>query len=87
MKVTLPLASVVTLLVPMKVLPSSVPEGLEKNWTRKVLLGVLFSVPRTVVEVAEVLAEERMGLFCRLLGPVSESPESFRVPSVRFKHP
>ena len=44
-KVTLPDPSVVTLLAPIKVLPSSVPEGLEKNWRRKVLFGVLLSLP------------------------------------------
>src|ERR671917_399873 len=48
-KVALPEASVVTDLRPMNFLPSSVPEGLEKNCTTKVLLGVLFSLALTVV--------------------------------------
>src|SRR5215210_7660739 len=34
-KEALPLPSVVTLVSPIRVLPSSVPAGLEKNWTRK----------------------------------------------------
>src|SRR5829696_4513263 len=37
---TLPDPSVETLLEPSSVLPSSVPSGLEKNWTLKVLSGV-----------------------------------------------
>ena len=57
----------------------SFPEGLEKNWTRKVLFGMLLSLPRTAVEVAEVLAEERTDLFCRPLGPGSGSPGSLAV--------
>ena len=39
-KVTFPLPSVVTLLCPINILPSF-PVGLEKNWIRKVLFGVL----------------------------------------------
>src|SRR5215217_2004076 len=77
-KETLPLPSVVTDFCPMKALPSSVPEGLEKNCTLKVLLGALFSLLRTVVFPSAFLAEERMGLFCRLLGPVSASLQSAR---------
>ena len=58
-KLTLPEASVVTDFCPMKVLPSSVPEVLEKKRTTKVFAEALFSVPRTVVEVAEVRSEQR----------------------------
>jgi len=43
-KEALPLASVVTCFCPMNFLPSFVPLGLEKNWTSKVLLAVLFSL-------------------------------------------
>src|SRR5215218_11244350 len=38
-KETLPVPLVVTDLLPSRVLPSSVPDGLEKNCTRKVLSG------------------------------------------------
>src|SRR5215217_6794295 len=78
-KVTLPLPSVVTDFCPMNFLPSFVPEGLEKNCTLKVLLGVLFSLALTVVLSAPVLAERTTGLFCRPLGPVSASPGSLAV--------
>src|SRR5918995_909651 len=55
-KGVLPEVSVLTIFSPMKVLPSSVPEGLEKNWTRKGVLGVLFSLPPMVVSFLPVLA-------------------------------
>jgi len=85
--VALPEASVLTDFCPRNFLPSSVPEGLEKNWILKVLLGVLFSLPRTVVEVAEVLAEESTGLSCKPFGPVSASPGSLAVgPSSTSRH-
>src|SRR5215218_4719592 len=77
-KVTLPDPSVVTDFCPMNFLPSFVPEGLEKNCTLKVLLGVLFSLALTVV-LPPVLAERTAGLFCRSFGPVSESPASLAV--------
>ena len=68
---------VVTLVLPMKVLPSPKSEGsflaLEKNWMVKVFLGLLFSVPFIVVVVPSILAEERTGKFCKLRGPVSRS--------------
>jgi len=71
-KETLADPSVVIDWVPSSVLPSSVPLGLEKNWMLKVLSGVLLRVPLTVVvPVARFFAEERVGLFCRLLEPVS----------------
>ena len=57
-KVTLPLPSVATDFCPMKTSPSLVPEGLEKNRTTKVLLGLLFSLPRTVLLPSAFLAEE-----------------------------
>lgn len=77
---TLPVPSAVTDLEPRRFLPSSPPSRLEKNWTLKVLPGAEFRVPLTVVvPVAPFLAEERTGLFCRLLGPVSVSPGSLAV--------
>jgi hypothetical protein len=66
------------------VLPSSVPLGLEKERTTKALLGVLLSLPVTVVLVEEVLAEERTGKFCRVLGPASASPGSLGVTPLLF---
>lgn len=79
-KAALPLASVFTLLVPMKVFPSLVPESLENKRTTKVLLGVLMRLPLMVVApVEEVVAKLMAGLFCRLLGPVSASPGSLAV--------
>src|SRR5687767_1242609 len=52
----LPAASVVTLIAPMKVLPSPWPlasaDGLVKNSMEKFVFGVLFSVPATVVPAA-----------------------------------
>src|SRR5215203_231880 len=85
-KEMLPVPLVVTDLLPSRVLPSSVPEGLEKSCTRKVLSGVLLRLPRTVVvPVALFFAEERTGLFWRLLGPVSASPGSFAVGPSSFR--
>ena len=52
MKVTLPVASVLTNFSPTRYMPStsgSALKGLEKNWTLKVVLGVLSSVPSMVV--------------------------------------
>jgi hypothetical protein len=64
----------------MNFLPSFSPEGLAKNWTKKVLLGVELSTPWMVVAPLEVVvAEVRTGKFCRLLAPVSGSLGSFRV--------
>ena len=52
---------------------------MEKRRTAKVLLGMLLSVPLMVVLRLLVFAEIMAGLFCRLLGPVSASPESLAV--------
>src|SRR3990170_3978543 len=72
-KEALPLRLVLTGFSPRNVLPSPKPDGsavgLEKNWMVKVFLGRLVSVPLICV----VLAEVRLGKFCRLLGPVSGS--------------
>ena len=79
-KEALPDPSVLTALLPRSVLPSSVSFGLEKNSTLKVLLGVVPRVPlMVVVPVALFFEEVRTGLFCRLLGPLSVSPESLAV--------
>ena len=77
-KVTLPLPSVLTPVWPMNFWPS-LPEALEKNCTRKLVLGVLFSLPVMVVPFLEVFAQVRTGKFCRVLGPVSVSSESLGV--------
>src|SRR5437764_8674176 len=80
LKLALQPASVVTVIEPMKVCPSPLPEGsqevLAKNWTVNIVLAVLLSVPWTDVVEAEV----NTGKFCRLftLGP-SGSHESFAV--------
>src|SRR5688572_20498872 len=70
-KEALPRRLVLTLVWPMKVLPSPKPEGsasapgLEKNWTVRVLLGVELRSPLMVVELVEpvgvVKAEEIPG--------------------------
>src|SRR5215210_814852 len=78
-KEALPLGSVVRPAWPITLWPSSPPEALEKNCTRKLLLGVLFSVPLMVVALREVLAEVRRGLFCKVLGPTSASRGSLAV--------
>jgi hypothetical protein len=78
-KEALPDPSVVTLSCPMKVLPSSPPQGLEKNRTAKVLFGVLLRTSLMVVLRLPVLAESMTGLFWRSLGPVSASPGSLVV--------
>jgi hypothetical protein len=75
----LPSEPVVTYFFPMKVLPSSVPEGFEKKRTMKVWLGLLPRAPLMVDFSAEVLAEAMAGLFCRSLAPVSASPGSLAV--------
>ncbi len=67
-KVTLPLELVLAFLLPMNVWPS-LPEGLEKNCTKKGSLGVLLSLAWMVVVPPTVLAEVMTGLFCRSLGP------------------
>src|SRR5215207_7523498 len=75
--------SVLTTFLPRKVLPWPLPEGdssrLAKNWTRKVLLGTLLSLPLMVTAPDTVLAEVMTGKFCRVLAPVSASPVSLRV--------
>src|SRR5215216_3231588 len=79
---------VVTSFLPRKILPSSVPEGLEKNSIVKVSFGVLLSLPFMVVVPEEFTAEVRTGLFCRLLAPVSGSCGSLGVgPSPRRSIP
>jgi hypothetical protein len=78
-----PDASVETDLEPRRVLLSSVPSGLEKNCSWKVLPVVLLRLPLTVV--VPFLAEERRGLFCRPLGPVSVSPVSLAVVPPTFR--
>jgi hypothetical protein len=78
LKEALPLPSVLTRTCLINFLPSSVPEGLEKNWTRNLLPGVLSSLAFIVV-VPPVLAEAIIGKFCRLLGPASRSPGSLAV--------
>ncbi len=84
-KETNPWWLVVTFFWPISFLPSSVPAGLEKNWTVKVLflrlvLGVLSSVPSmTVRSLAILSAEASSGKFCRLLAPVSGSLGSLSV--------
>src|SRR5215210_3524386 len=83
-KGALPLALVVTLLWPMKVLPSLKPEGsgagLEKNWMVKVLLGVELRAPVMVVGPPEaVTAEEMPGKFWRVFASVSGSSGSLGV--------
>ena len=72
----LPLAAVVTFAAPMKYCPSPSLLAFAKNSTRKVVLGVLFSVQEIVVPVPST-AEFSTGQFCRLFGPVSPSPASF----------
>jgi hypothetical protein len=79
LKEALPLESVVTLVPPIKVLPSASPLGLEKNWMVKGLLGVLLSSPFMTVVRPEVLALLMTGVFWRLLDRVSTSPVSLRV--------
>ena len=65
LKLTFPLPSVVTGVEPWKTLPSPKPEelqaGFEKNSIRKVVLGVLFNVPLTVVVPPTVAADVRTG--------------------------
>ena len=79
MSEALPLASILTLLWPMRIL-ACWPEGVEKNWTRKLLPGVLWRLPFTVVEPSEVVvAEERTEEFCGLLKPGSRSRGSFGI--------
>ena len=73
-KDTSPLPLVVTLFWPRSFLPSSVPGGLEKNWTVKDWFGTLFRLPVTTVLVrVTFFAFERVGKFWRPLGPVSMS--------------
>ena len=43
------------------------------------MLGVLCSVPPTMVCAVPVIAVVITGKFCRLFAPVSASPASFRV--------
>ncbi len=56
----------------MNFLPS-LPLALEKNWTVRVVPGLVSSSPRMVVVLPDVTAEVRAGLFCRPFGPVSAS--------------
>jgi hypothetical protein len=57
-----------------------VPSAVTDLEPRRFLPGAEFRVPLTVVvPVPPFLAEERTGLFCRLLGPVSVSPGSLAV--------
>lgn len=79
-----PLALVVTIFWPINVLPSS-PDGSEKKRMTNVALGVLLRVPRTVVVPSDVVAEVRVGLFCRLFGPVSGSCVSLAVGPSSFR--
>ena len=65
-KETLPSELVVTSFLPIKVLPS-LPEGLEKNLTMKVLWGLLLRLPLIVVWPPEVM-EDICGV-CRAAGP------------------
>jgi hypothetical protein len=53
--------------------------GFEKNCTVKVLPGVLFSLPLTMVPSRPALAEARTGKFCRRLGSTSGSSSSLSV--------
>src|SRR5215204_7681380 len=79
MKVKVPvvqLEPVLTLFWPKKVLPSLVPGGFLKNWTVRVWLALLFSLPFMVGVPEEVRAEVRLGLFCRSLVFSSVSQES-----------
>lgn len=79
LKLALQLALVVTVIEPMNVCPSPLPEGsqevLAKNWMVNVVPAVLFSVPWTDVVEAEV----KTGKFCRLFAPVSASHASLAV--------
>ena len=72
-----------TVVSPRNRSPSPLPEGsstaLEKNWTVKVVFGVLTRTPWTFVKAIEVATEVKMGEFWRLFGPESVSPGSFGV--------
>jgi hypothetical protein len=64
-KAALPIASVTTGLNPRKLSPSPYLDGsqlrLEKNSSRKAVLGVLLSVPWMVVTPATLVAERSIG--------------------------
>ena len=81
--VAAPEAFVVTLVDPIGVCPSPFPEAshaaFEKSSIRNVALGVLLSVPTTLVVVALAVADASTGKFWRLFAPVSTSPASFGV--------
>src|SRR5689334_6840137 len=73
-KLARPALSVCARTEPRKVRPWPKPEGsgvgFEKSWMVNVVLGVLSSVPSTVVLVETFdVAEVSTGKFCRLLGP------------------
>lgn len=57
-----PFALVTMFFWPTSFLPSS-PTEFEKNWTVKVLLGLLLSLPSIFVSLPEVSAVVRFGLF------------------------
>src|SRR5262245_34412249 len=60
--------------VPRKVFPSAAPNGsagAAKNSMRKLVLGVLCSVPVMVTPTGDGTAEVSTGKFCRLFDPVS----------------
>ena len=81
----LPEESVVTVVFPTNVVPSSVPAGLEKNWMMKEVLPRLFSMPLMVVLSAVFLADESTGRFCKSLAPGSASPGSLGVGPSLFR--
>jgi hypothetical protein len=67
LKLVFPLPSVITVVEPIKVSPSPLPEGsqaaLEKNSSENVVLAVLLSVPWMVVLPPELEAEVNTGKF------------------------
>ncbi len=82
----LPLASVETVVAPMKVRPSPYPlaspwpAGFQKNSMRKLRLAVLLRLPAIVIcPTPSVAAPVSAGKFCRRFAPVSPSPPSFAV--------
>src|SRR5262245_33512377 len=79
----MPARLVVTLVELRKIWPSPLPESsqleLVKNSILKDVDGVLLSEPATVISEPSKVADVRLGLFCRLLTPVSPSLKSFAV--------
>src|SRR5215218_8667410 len=90
-KLALPAASVRSVVVPRSAWPSPWPDGSGttwlKNWTVKVVLGVLLSVPWTNVAFPLGATLVRMGKFWRLFGPTWGPPAELAVTPKAFSTP